>query len=88
MTFLKELRAYIDEKWENRMLLAEANQWPEDSSAYFGNGDECHMAFNFPLMPRLYMSMKMEDCFPDNRYYGPDAGDSRQLPVGHISPEP
>ena len=62
--FLKMLRAYIDEKWDNRMLLAEANQWPEDSSAYFGNGDECHMAFNFPLMPRLYMSMKMEDYFP------------------------
>ena len=62
--FLKILRNYIDERWENRMLLAEANQWPEDSSAYFGNGDECHMAFNFPLMPRLYMSMKMEDCFP------------------------
>ncbi len=62
--FLQILRAYIDEKWDNRMLLAEANQWPEDSSAYFGKGDECHMAFNFPLMPRLYMSMKMEDCFP------------------------
>jgi maltose alpha-D-glucosyltransferase / alpha-amylase len=62
--FLKKLRAYIDARYENKMLLAEANQWPEDSSAYFGSGDECHMAFNFPLMPRLYMSMKMEDRFP------------------------
>ncbi len=63
-TFLKKLRAYIDSRYQEKMLLAEANQWPEDSSAYFGHGDECHMAFNFPLMPRLYMSMKMEDRFP------------------------
>ncbi len=62
--FLKKLRAYIDSRYDDKMLLAEANQWPEDSSAYFGKGDECHMAFNFPLMPRLYMSMKMEDRFP------------------------
>ena len=62
--FLKKLRDYIDSRYENKMLLAEANQWPEDSCAYFGTGDECHMAFNFPLMPRLYMSMKMEDRFP------------------------
>src|SRR5437879_12576067 len=46
------------------MLLAEANQWPEDASAYFGKGDECHMAFHFPLMPRLFMSIRMEDRFP------------------------
>ncbi|MFB6317839.1 maltose alpha-D-glucosyltransferase [Saccharicrinis sp. FJH54] len=62
--FLKKLRTYIDDNFEDKMLLAEANQWPEDSSAYFGIGDECHMAFHFPLMPRLYMSMKMEDRFP------------------------
>ncbi len=62
--YLKKLRAYIDENYSDRMLLAEANQWPEDSSAYFGDGDECHMAFNFPLMPRLYMSLRMEDRFP------------------------
>src|SRR6059058_1387485 len=61
---LKELRAHIDERYENRMLLAEANQWPEDASAYFGKGDECHMAFHFPLMPRLFMSIRMEDRFP------------------------
>ena len=48
----------------NRMLLAEANQWPEDAAAYFGNGDECHMAFHFPLMPRMFMAIQMEDRFP------------------------
>ena len=47
-TALKELRKHVDEKYEGRMLLAEANQWPEDAVAYFGNGDECHMAFHFP----------------------------------------
>jgi len=62
--FLKKLRAHVDEKYPNRMLLAEANQWPEDSLAYFGNGDECHMAFHFPVMPRLFMALRMEDRFP------------------------
>ncbi|MGD9201411.1 MAG: maltose alpha-D-glucosyltransferase [Chitinispirillia bacterium] len=62
--FLKKLRKYIDEKFDNRMLLAEANQWPEDAVKYFGNGDECHMAFHFPLMPRMYMGIQMEDRFP------------------------
>ena len=46
------------------MLLAEANQWPEDAVAYFGAGDECHMAFHFPVMPRLFMAVHMEDRFP------------------------
>ncbi len=62
--FLKKLRAYIDSKFKNRMLLAEANQWPEDAVSYFGDGDECHMAFHFPLMPRIFMSLWMEDRFP------------------------
>jgi maltose alpha-D-glucosyltransferase / alpha-amylase len=62
--FLKKLRSYIDENYEDKMLLAEANQWPEDASAYFGDGDECHMSFHFPLMPRLYMATRMEDRFP------------------------
>ncbi|MFO0794491.1 MAG: maltose alpha-D-glucosyltransferase [Candidatus Brocadiaceae bacterium] len=62
--FLKELRAYIDGKFKNKMLLAEANQWPEDAVDYFGNGVECHMAFHFPLMPRLFMAIWMEDRFP------------------------
>jgi maltose alpha-D-glucosyltransferase/alpha-amylase len=62
--FLKELRAYVDNKFKNKMFLAEANQWPEDAVSYFGNGDECHMAFHFPLMPRIFMSLWMEDRFP------------------------
>ncbi|MFO0574857.1 MAG: maltose alpha-D-glucosyltransferase [Polyangia bacterium] len=62
--FLKQLRRHVDEHHQNRMLLAEANQWPDDSVAYFGEGDECHMAFHFPVMPRLFMAMHMEDRFP------------------------
>jgi maltose alpha-D-glucosyltransferase/alpha-amylase len=62
--FLKKMRAHVDGKFENRMLLGEANQWPEDASAYFGTGDECHMAFHFPLMPRMFMAIRMEDRFP------------------------
>ena len=58
--FLKELRARVDAKYDDRMLLAEANQWPEEAAAYFGDGDECHMCFHFPLMPRLFMSLRME----------------------------
>jgi maltose alpha-D-glucosyltransferase/alpha-amylase len=63
-SFLKQLRQHIDKKYHNRMLLAEANQWPEDAVTYFGSGDECHMAFHFPVMPRLFMSVHMEDRFP------------------------
>jgi maltose alpha-D-glucosyltransferase/alpha-amylase len=62
--FLKALRRHIDENFPNRMLLAEANQWPEDAVSYFGSGDECHMAFHFPVMPRLFMGIHMEDSFP------------------------
>ena len=63
---LKRLRAHVDSKYGDRMLLAEANQWPEDAVAYFGEGkgDECHMAFHFPLMPRLFMAVRMEDRTP------------------------
>jgi glycosidase len=65
-TFLKKLRAHVDQKYQDRMLLAEANQWPEEAVAYFGQGrgDECHMAFHFPLMPRLFMAVRMEDRTP------------------------
>jgi maltose alpha-D-glucosyltransferase/alpha-amylase len=62
--FLRKLRAHIDDKFDNRMLLAEANQWPEDAAAYFGDGDECHMNFHFPLMPRLFMAVEREDRSP------------------------
>jgi len=68
---LKLIRAEIDANYPDRMLLAEANQWPEDTQLYFGdvdaqglNGDECHMAFHFPLMPRMYMALAQEDRFP------------------------
>jgi len=62
--FLKKLRTHIDSKFKNRMLLAEANQWPEDAATYFGDGNECHMAFHFPLMTRVFMAVQMEDRFP------------------------
>ncbi|HEX9982880.1 MAG TPA: maltose alpha-D-glucosyltransferase [Thermoanaerobaculia bacterium] len=62
--YLKQLRAHLDKKFPGKMLLAEANQWPEDTLPYFGDGDECHMAFHFPVMPRMYMSLAMEDRFP------------------------
>src|SRR5215207_7309277 len=58
---LKQLRQHVDARYTDRMLLAEANQWPEDAVTYFGDGDECHMAFNFPLMPRLFMALRTED---------------------------
>ena len=62
--FLRQLRKQIEGRFRNRMLLAEANQWPEDAIAYFGSGDECHMAFHFPVMPRMFMALRMEDRFP------------------------
>ena len=61
---LKELRAHMDRRYGDRMFLAEANQWPEDAAAYFGDGDECHMNFHFPLMPRMFMSLQMENRTP------------------------
>jgi maltose alpha-D-glucosyltransferase/alpha-amylase len=61
---LKIIRKEIDTSYPGRMLLAEANQWPEDTKDYFGAGDECHMAFHFPLMPRMYMAIAREDRFP------------------------
>ena len=61
---LKRIRAELDANFPDRMLLAEVNQWPEDVKMYFGEGDECHMAFHFPLMPRMYMAIAREDRFP------------------------
>lgn len=63
-TFLQDLRSHMDANFPNRMLLAEANQWPEDAAAYYGEGNECQMNFHFPLMPRLFMALQMEDSFP------------------------
>ncbi|MGM0466598.1 MAG: maltose alpha-D-glucosyltransferase [Acidobacteriota bacterium] len=62
--FLKKIRTHVDRKFKHKMLLAEANQWPEDAAAYFGDGDEAHMSFHFPLMPRLFMAIQMENRFP------------------------
>jgi maltose alpha-D-glucosyltransferase/alpha-amylase len=78
--YLKKLRAYVDAKYKDRMLLAEANQWPQDAAAYFGNGDECHMNFHFPLMPRLFMALQLEDRFPviDILQQTPDIPDNCQ----------
>jgi maltose alpha-D-glucosyltransferase / alpha-amylase len=61
---IKTIRAAIDAEYDNRLILAEANQWPADVRPYFGDGDECHMAFHFPLMPRIYMALRQEDRLP------------------------
>ncbi len=75
-------------KFQDRMLLAEANQWPEDAVAYFGDGDECHMAFHFPLMPRMFMALRMEDRFPIVDILAADARHPRDLPVGALPAQP
>jgi maltose alpha-D-glucosyltransferase/alpha-amylase len=62
--FLKRVRREVDENYPDRVLLAEANQWPEDVVEYYGDGDECHMCFHFPVMPRLFMSLRREDATP------------------------
>ncbi len=62
--FLRDLRAHVDARFDDRMILAEANQWPEDAIRYMGEGDMCHMAFHFPLMPRMFMAARQEDRFP------------------------
>ena len=62
--FLKRLRTAVDQEYQDKVLLAEANQWPEDVVEYFGEGDECQMAFHFPIMPRMFMSLRREDATP------------------------
>ncbi|MEM9674699.1 MAG: maltose alpha-D-glucosyltransferase [Bacteroidota bacterium] len=62
--FLKKLRKHVEQKKPGTLLLAEANMWPEDSAAYFGDGDECHMNYHFPIMPRMFMALRMEDRYP------------------------
>jgi maltose alpha-D-glucosyltransferase/alpha-amylase len=62
--FLKKLRSHIDEYFPGTVFLAEANMWPEDSASYFGDGDECHMNYHFPLMPRMFMALQQEDRYP------------------------
>src|SRR5438876_1570428 len=62
--YLKRLRAEVDAGYPDRVLLAEANQWPEDVVEYFGDGDECHMAFQFPVMPRMFLAVRREEAAP------------------------
>ncbi len=64
--FLKRVRAHVDERYPGTVLLAEANQWPQDVVEYFGDGDECHMCFHFPLMPRMFMALRRGDASPVN----------------------
>ncbi len=80
---LRELRREMDARHRDRMLLAEANLWPSDVAAYFGDGDECHMAFHFPLMPRLYMALRQEDRHPISEilYQTPEIPDSCQWAI-------
>jgi maltose alpha-D-glucosyltransferase/alpha-amylase len=80
---IKQLRAAIDANYQNKFLLAEANQWPEDVREYFGDGDECHMAYHFPLMPRIYMSIAQEDRYPitEIMQQTPDIPDSCQWAI-------
>ncbi len=77
---IKSLRSAIDNDYSSRMILAEANQWPSDVRPYFGDGDECHMAFHFPLMPRIYMALRQEDRLPitDIMAHTPDIPDTCQ----------
>ncbi len=80
---LKRLRAWLDQYYPDRMFLAEANQWPEDVRIYFGDNDECHMAFHFPLMPRMYMALAREDRYPitDIMRQTPDIPDGCQWAI-------
>jgi len=80
---LRRLRQWLDGHYGDRMFLAEANQWPEDVRPYFGDGDECHMAFHFPLMPRIYMALAREDRYPitDIMRQTPDIPDNCQWAI-------
>jgi maltose alpha-D-glucosyltransferase/alpha-amylase len=80
---VKEIRRLLDASYKNRMLLAEANQWPEDVREYFGDADECHVAYHFPLMPRMYMAIAQEDAHPviEIMQQTPDIPDSCQWAI-------
>jgi len=80
---LKKMRAELDTRYEDKLFLAEANQWPEDVLPYFGDGDECHMAFHFPLMPRIYMAVAQEDRHPivEIMHQTPEIPDSSQWAI-------
>ncbi len=86
--FLKKVRAHMDANFPDRFVLAEANQWPEDAVEYFGDGDECHMCFHFPLMPRLYLAVQQESRAPivDILEQTPDL--PPKAPVGPVPAQP
>ena len=86
--YLKRIRQTVDAEFPGRVLLAEANQWPADVVQYFGDGDECHMCFHFPLMPRMFMADPALAALPDHRDPRADAGHPRRLPVGHLPAQP
>ncbi len=86
---LQELREVIDREYGgDRVLLAEANQWPEDVRPYFGDGDEFHMAFHFPLMPRLYMALRLEERLPIVDIFTHTPAIPAGVPVGALPPQP
>ena len=86
--FLKEVRATVDREYPDRVLLAEANQWPEDVVEYFGDGDECHMAFHFPVMPRMFMAIRREEATPIYEILERTPDIPEQLPVGPVPAQP
>ena len=86
--FIKRIRKQLEADYPGRILLAEANGWPSDVADYFGDGDECHLCFHFPLMPRLFMAVRREQRYPDHRDPGPDTGHQRLVPVGHLLAQP
>jgi maltose alpha-D-glucosyltransferase / alpha-amylase len=81
--FLKELRKHIDDNFPGTVFLAEANMWPEDSASYFGDGDECHMNYHFPVMPRMFMALQQEDRYPITDIFDqtPDIPDNCQWAI-------
>ena len=83
--FLKRVRADVDAHYPDRVLLAEANQWPEDVVEYFGDGDECHMAFHFPVMPRMFMALRREEAAPILEILAQHARRSRTTASGACS---
>ena len=85
---IRKLRAELDAYAKGKVLLAEANQWPEDVQEYFGRGDECHMAYHFPLMPRIYMAIAQEDRFPITDILRQTPGYPEQLPMGAVPAQP
>ena len=86
--FLRELRAHIDRHFDDRMILAEANQWPEDAVRYMGDGDMCHMAFHFPLMPRMFMAARQRGSIPHGGHFDGNPHHTARVSVGPLPSQP